>query len=110
MNNSEKLMGAEIFMTRYTGISAKEAFHNCVESAFYDYVHAGHTGTFFSYTGTIAEKHSYVIIELPEGKEPENYADELIDNCDPRIDDKWGPAGCIDCGSGEYLFFGWAPS
>ncbi len=96
-------MGAEVFMTRYTGKSAKEAFHNCVESALYDYGHAG-------YTGTIAEKDSYVIIELPEGKEPENYADELIDECDPRIDDKWGPAGCIDCGSGEYLFFGWASS
>jgi len=26
----------------------------------------------------------------------------------PRIDSKWGPAGCIALGDNTYLFFGWA--
>lgn len=43
-------------------------------------------------------------------------ADALIDIGDPRIDDKWGPAGCIEVdgpnadGQRRYLFFGWASS
>lgn len=32
----------------------------------------------------------------------------LIGNRDPRIDDKWGPAGCIKLTNGKYYFFGWA--
>ena len=62
------------------------------------------------YTGTIAEKHNFNVIPLKEGLEPREYADKLIDDCDPRIDDKWGPAGCFDLGGGRYFFFGWASS
>ena len=94
-------MGSENFTHIVHGKTAKEAFHNAKEEAYYDHGHAG-------YTGTIAEKSDFVTIELPEGKTPEQYADELIENSDPRIDDKWGPAGCIHIKGDEYLFFGWA--
>ena len=94
-------MGAEVFSTRARGGTASEAFNEAVEQAYYDYGHAG-------YTGTICEKDSFKMIEVPKGTDPELYADYLIDVDDPRIADKWGPAGCIDLGEGEYLFFGWA--
>ena len=96
-------MGAEVFFTSANGKTAKEAFNSAVEQAQYDYGHAG-------YTGSIAEKISFVVIPLPEGKNAGEYADYLIDNCDKRVDDKWGPAGCIKTGENEYLFFGWASS
>lgn len=49
---------------------------------------------------------------------PVQIADALIDLDDPRVDDKWGPAGCINmtprrkaAGSVKrFLFFGWASS
>jgi len=99
-------MGATDFMVTSTGKNAKEAFRNAVHRAEYDYGHRG-------YTGTIAEKDSYTMIPLPKDKDAEEYAEELIDECDSRINDKWGPAGCIDLGQAkfpkehnEYLFFG----
>lgn len=39
-----------------------------------------------------------------------DYATKLIDENDPRIDDKWGPAGCIKAERNKYVFFGWASS
>lgn len=103
-------MGACEFFTTATGKGAQDAFQNAVRDAQYECGHGG-------YTGTIAEKGSFVIINVPEGKKPWDYADELINAGDPRIDDKWGPAGCIQLGApkgakddtvGRYLFFGWA--
>lgn len=96
-------MGADVFFTKAKGTTAKEAFRSAVDQAAYDYGHAG-------YTGTIAEKHDFTIIKVPEGWEPRKYADHLINVGDPRIDDKWGPAGCIQLGPEEFLFFGWASS
>lgn len=96
-------MGAETFTVKSNGKTAKEAFNNAVEEAQYDYGHAG-------YTGTIAEKSNFVMFTLPEGKDAEEYAEEVIEKGDKRINDKWGPAGCIDCGDELYLFFGWASS
>lgn len=100
-------MGACSFFAEGRGKNAKEAFRAAVEEAEYDYGHAG-------YTGTIAEKDSYVMIDLPAGIEPEDYADMLIQKQDARIDSKWGPAGCLLVKEGErentYLFFGWASS
>lgn len=45
----------------------------------------------------------------------EQVADVLIDLEDDRIEDKWGPAGCIDATpkkkrDKEFVFFGWASS
>jgi hypothetical protein len=94
-------MGADVFMITATGVSARDAFTNARQEALH---YSGHGG----YTGTIAEKDSFNVITLKEGLEPHKYADELIDNRDPRIDNKWGPAGCFDLGGGRYLFFGWA--
>ena len=94
-------MGACNFTDYGTGATAKEAFNGARETAQYDHGHSG-------YTGTIAEKDSFVMIDLPEGKEAGDYIDELLDNADSRISDKWGPAGCIKTGDDTYLFFGWA--
>lgn len=94
-------MGATTFFCVGEGKSAKDAFQKEVYDARYQHGHGG-------YTGTIAEKDSFVIIPLAEGFEPLAYADKLIDDCDPRIDDKWGDAGCIPMGNNKYLFFGWA--
>ena len=96
-------MGADTFMGRARGKTANEAFRSARAEALYECGHGG-------YTGTIAEKHSFVMIQLPVGKDARQYADELIGNGDSRIDDKWGPAGCIKTKEGEYLFFGWASS
>jgi hypothetical protein len=85
-------MGAQTFCERVKGASAKKAFRDAVDQAKYDHGHSG-------YSGTIAEKDSFVMITCPDGIKPERYADQLLDD-----------AGCIDCGNGEYLFFGWASS
>jgi len=94
-------MGADIFMTAARGSDARDAFNAAVQEAQYDHGHAG-------YTGTIAEKVGFKIIPLPYGREPYEYAEDLINESDRRIDDKWGPAGCLKLEDGKYLFFGWA--
>lgn len=96
-------MGAENFTQEAVGATAEEAFQAAKEQAWYDHGHAG-------YTGTIAEKDSFVMIELPAGKDAYAYADELIEEGDARVNSKWGPAGCIALGQDKYLFFGWASS
>lgn len=109
-------MGADTFMVTADGNTAKQAFDDAVDDALYEYGHGG-------YTGTIAEKDSYLHISLPQGlrKNPPlekitAYAEDLIEKCDSRIDDKWGPAGCLlvkqgaDGEPNTYLFFGWASS
>ena len=96
-------MGAETFVSRARGKTAAKAFNAAVDQARYEYGHGG-------YTGTIAEKDSFTMIPLPEGMGAVEYADHLIDNGDARIDDKWGPAGCIKVADGDFLFFGWASS
>ena len=94
-------MGATTFCNRQAGSTAQQAFKAAREEALYDHGHSG-------YSGTIAEKSKFVMISVPEGEIAMNYAWKLIDEGDARVDDKWGPAGCIDEGDGNYLFFGWA--
>jgi len=96
-------MGADPFIVNIKGASAREAFNNAVEHACYEFGHGG-------YTGSIAEKDSFVEIELPDGVDPIKEADRLIDEDDERVSDKWGPAGCLSLGQDRYLFFGWASS
>ncbi len=103
-------MGATVFTCAQVGASAKDAFNEAIRRATYD---SGNEG----YTGTIAEKSGFVVIDVdPEyADQPYKYAEKLIDECDDRVDDKWGPAGCIklgdsDSGGSEYMFFGWASS
>jgi hypothetical protein len=105
----ELIMGACTFTVVESGDSAKMAFSLARDKALHEYGHGG-------YTGSIAEKDSFVLIShdvLASFNDANSLADELIDNGDPRIDDKWGPAGCIKYLSGDkikYLFFGWASS
>ena len=96
-------MGATPFEYTGDGKSAEEAFLNARDEALFDHGHAG-------YTGTLAEKNDYIMVALPEGEDAYAYAARLIEEGDERIDDKWGPAGCIELGGGRILFFGWAPS
>jgi len=96
-------MGGNTFYQIGKGRTVEEAFRNAVEQAQYENGHGG-------YTGTLAEKHSYVVITLPEGIEARDYATLLIDKDDERIEDKWGPAGALPIGLFEWLFFGWANS
>ena len=81
-------MGGDSFTTASWGKTAEEAFQSAVKQAEYDHGHAG-------YTGTIAEKDEFVMIQLPEHKDPIDLADELIRD-DERVGDKWGPCGCIE--------------
>lgn len=84
-------MGACDFQSRAQGGTAEEAFRRAVSSAAYDHGHSG-------YTGTIAEKGSFTIIaEAKPANAEEAYAiaNRLISAGDDRVDDKWGPAGCI---------------
>jgi len=108
-------MGGSDFYNIGFGPTAKIAFDDLVSQAQYDHGHSG-------YSGTIAEKHSFTMIPLPEHKNPMDLAEELIRNSDDRVDDKWGPAGCIEMpltdkdkkdhpgGLKKFLFFGWASS
>jgi len=102
-------MGASMFDAFGRGMNAQEAFVDAVKQACYDFGTSG-------YTGSIAEKTSFVLIPVPDGVAPGDHANDLLDSGDPKVDDKWGPAGCVilkepDGGApGEYMFFGWASS
>lgn len=122
-------MGATTFYDVVSGENAGDAFTKAVKGAKFQYGSRG-------YTGTIAEKDEFTMISLPfvisQGFTTEmttseiknklkelkkfamNYAEGLIAESDSRVDDKWGPAGCIELITptndlpGSYLFFGWA--
>ncbi len=96
-------MGANEFYARANGKTAAAAFRNAKDRAYYDYGHRG-------YTGSLAEKDGFCEIAVPDGVDPAAYAQELMEKQDERIDDKWGPAGCVKLKDGEWLFFGWASS
>ncbi len=125
-------MGAESFKTYGSGATPQEAFRAAVHQAAYDYGHAG-------YTGTIAEKHEFTLIndsfeeikrkaaeqgeklggwihkELAQADTPEQKAEAIAEVLmgidDRRVTDKWGPAACIEIEPGKlYLFFGYASS
>lgn len=85
-------------------MSAEVAFRSAVYDARVEYGNRG-------YTGSIVEKDGFVVIPFDrdrKGCSGKEYANQLIDECDERIDDKWGPAGCLSLGDDRYLFFGWA--
>lgn len=105
-------MGAEYF-DHYvvTTDEAKDVFDELVKQAGWDFGHAG-------YTGTIAEKDDYIMITppvpLPNVDAVLEWAlactDPTSEHYDPRVADKWGPAGCIKVVNDGFLFFGWASS
>lgn len=115
-------MGAEQFTTRAKGKTAQEAFATATHEAAWERGHGG-------YTGTIAEKHSFVEITVPKGvpplafinavqRYPHDRSTELataelqnaLKKAYDQTDDKWGPAGAVQVGPEEWLFFGWASS
>jgi hypothetical protein len=83
------------------GTLKRRSFRTARENALEEYDDEG-------YTGSIAEKESFVMIPLPLGEDAEAYARRICRERDPRVRDKRGPAGCIEVQVGEYLFFGWA--
>lgn len=66
------------------------------------------------FTGTIAEKDTVTLIDEPRRSEDDAAlrAEELINNDDPRVSAKYGPAGALpittDTGEDGWLIFGLA--
>ena len=97
-------MGATEFLITSHGSSAEEAFGRAVEEARYE---SGHCG----YTGTIAEKVKFKMVNVPKGKDPVQFAEDILYEDDEHwCQDKWGPAACIKLSDDKYLFFGVASS
>ncbi len=102
-------MSGEYFCDTGKGTSAQEVFDMLVKEAQYDHGHSG-------YTGTIAEKSSFLMVKVPKKflTCPDVYVERVMYGDEPDakkiMDDKWGPAGCVDCGDGVYIFFGCASS
>jgi hypothetical protein len=99
-------MGAQTFLVRSKGHddNIQKAFWAAQEEAAWEYGHGG-------YTGTLAEKYEWVEFDDVEPlplEEARAKAESLLD--DPRVDDKWGPAGALRIKDGGWLFFGWASS
>lgn len=100
-------MGASEFIIYATGSSAKRAFASATEDARWEDGHGG-------YTGTIAEKNDFVMCSSETFSSREDayqFANKLLEEGDSRIDDKWGPAGCVafkEKDKTHYMFFGWA--
>jgi hypothetical protein len=118
ISKGDVAMGADQFSTYQEGADVDTAFRAVVDEAHYEHGHRG-------YTGTIAEKDEYVIVHadpLPRVV-AEAMAEAVLRTDDPRVNNKWGPAGAIpvraDYPSGSddgnnavigWLFFGWASS
>jgi hypothetical protein len=83
-------MGAYEFMDVHFGDTAEKAFRDAVEAAEYEHGHGG-------YSGTIAEKSSFVMICDKPMADDAAYAlaRKMLREDDPRVADKWGPAGVI---------------
>lgn len=90
INRLEGDMGAATFENFGKGADPKAVFRNLVREAAHDRGHGG-------YTGTIAEKHAFVVVRQNPVtlQEAQRLAYEMLDNADERVDDKWGPAGAI---------------
>lgn len=110
-------MGAEDFRRRRKGASALDVFNELVSSARHENGHGG-------YTGTIAEKHGFVVVEPPEGMTPDTLLrlaagddedvkpehQQIVDRARDIWGDKWGPALCVKTGDSEWTFAGLASS
>jgi len=81
-------MGADWFTCEAPGKDVTEAFTAAVRDAEFEHGHGG-------YTGTIAEKVTYTVIDRVMRTEEDalQFAESLID--DERVGDKWGPCGAL---------------
>lgn len=101
-------MGAQEYEERVVGFeTAQEAFSYITKHARYMYGHGG-------YSGTIAEKSDFQLIEVPDGEDPIQYAEKLLFGDNRQFCDKWGPANCVEFlderGRKGFYFFGIASS
>lgn len=97
-------MGASSFCEFHAGTNLKQVFKYAVEDAQTEYGSRGGTGS-------IAEKYDVVLIDTVDTKvEANRLADNLVEEGDKRIDDKYGPAGAIAVRGpvAGFVFFGWA--
>ena len=103
-------MGAEWFEHSVpktdTVDTPEKAFRAAVDEALWDHGHSG-------YTGTMAEKHDWKWIMVPDGKDWKEHAEDVYQY--DELSDKWGPAGCIEMQEPDgtvtgWLFLGWASS
>ena len=87
-------MGGMTFVETAEGADLNSAFSKAVASARWSYGNDG-------YTGTLAEKDAVVqVYDRPVPLQvAQAMADGLIEQNDPRISDKWGPAGAIPLSS-----------
>lgn len=83
-------MGADEFVDYAEGIDVREAFDEAVEQARCEFGGGG-------YTGSLAEKDEVIVIDAPvmSYDDAVELARKLVRDSDPRIDDKYGPAGAI---------------
>lgn len=112
-------MGSDDFRVPAAGRTARYAFEGARRQALYDHGHSG-------YSGTIAEKDEFILMTPPAGVDPtwdlieailgENYdkldgvAETYAREMSGKVQDKWGPAGCMKTGVNQWAFFGWASS
>ena len=115
-------MGATNYITISKGEDAKDAFSSARDKAQWNHGHGG-------YTGTIAEKDSFVEFPRPKGvrmrtvikivhrmtwDEKEitqlalKYPKFPVRQMARVWDDKWGPSACIELKPKVYIFFGMA--
>lgn len=101
-------MGATEFYCYENGETASDAFRAAVQEARKAHGTEG-------YSGTIAEKTDYRVFTRKEvgDENPRDFAQRLVRSEDPRINEKRGPAGCLDVSDSDeprdWLFFGWSP-
>ena len=91
-------MGATNYTTVARGKNAKEAFESAVANAQWEHGHGG-------YTGTIAEKGSFVEFPRPKGVRLTTVKKVVYGM---TWDDKWGPSACMELKPKTYIFFGLA--
>ena len=103
-------MGADEFYVKQSAKTADAAFSILVEKAQHEDGHGG-------YTGTIAEKSDFRMVEPLAGETPRACAQRCADDDRHWSGDKWGPAACIDTGPDPkkpgnrvFVFFGVASS
>jgi hypothetical protein len=109
-------MGAANFEVTGQGETPEAAFRALVTEAQYEHGHGG-------YTGTIAEKDGFVMVQPIATLPGVELAYALYDHDESKVpaaqladfrawakvaDDKWGPALAVPTGEREWMFFGFA--
>jgi len=85
-------MGAQEFSVYAVAKTPQDAFRKAQREADDYYGHRE------GYSGQINSKHEFVVVpyEKYKGREAEKVAWELVEQNWRGLDDKWGPAGCIE--------------